>query len=192
MTKAVPSPLVAIVVLTVVTIYGGIGVNTVGDMGELPTSLPSFLIPDVPLTREGARSPARLFASTGGQDPDLENPGRYVFTVIFRMRNSGAGGHHLHVASDGTAFIAQIVLMGDRALPDIGDNLHVAVRMQREAGACLDGVIVPDTQIAPVHPVGIVIVGEAEMMLCIQPAMVLAAKLGKWTKLDHVVSPVER
>ena len=39
LTKAVPSPLVAIVVLTVVTIYGGIDVNTVGDMGKLPTSL---------------------------------------------------------------------------------------------------------------------------------------------------------
>lgn len=55
LTKAVPSPLVAIVVLTVVTIYGGISVNTVGDMGKLPTSLPSFLIPDVPLTLDTLR-----------------------------------------------------------------------------------------------------------------------------------------
>lgn len=55
LTKAVPSPLVAIVVLTIVTIYGGISVNTVGDMGKLPTSLPSFLIPDVPFTLEMLR-----------------------------------------------------------------------------------------------------------------------------------------
>ena len=45
LTKAVPSPLVAIVVLTVVTVYGGIDVNTVGDMGKLPTSLPVFAVP---------------------------------------------------------------------------------------------------------------------------------------------------
>lgn len=54
-TKAVPSPLVAIVVLTIVTIYGGIQVNTVGDMGKLPTSLPGFLIPDVPFTLDTLR-----------------------------------------------------------------------------------------------------------------------------------------
>lgn len=52
LTKAVPSPLVAIVVLTIISIYGGLNVNTVGDMGELPSSLPVFLIPNVPLTLE--------------------------------------------------------------------------------------------------------------------------------------------
>ncbi|WP_337847906.1 SulP family inorganic anion transporter [Sphingomonas sp.] len=52
LTKAVPSPLVAIMALTIVTIYGGIDVNTVGDMGKLPTSLPAFLIPSVPFTPE--------------------------------------------------------------------------------------------------------------------------------------------
>ncbi|PBN44993.1 SulP family inorganic anion transporter [Sphingobium sp. D43FB] len=51
-TKAVPSPLVAIVILTVLSIYGGLNVNTVGDMGELPSTLPAFLIPNVPLTLE--------------------------------------------------------------------------------------------------------------------------------------------
>ena len=51
-TKAVPSPLVAIVILTVLSIYGGLNVNTVGDMGKLPSSLPAFLIPNVPFTLE--------------------------------------------------------------------------------------------------------------------------------------------
>lgn len=51
-TKAVPSPLVAIVVLTAVAIYFGIDIRTVGDMGQLPDSLPVFLLPDVPLNLE--------------------------------------------------------------------------------------------------------------------------------------------
>ncbi|MBI5890259.1 MAG: SulP family inorganic anion transporter [Nitrosomonadales bacterium] len=51
-TKAVPSPLVAIVVLTAVAIYFGIDIRTVGDMGALPDSLPIFLLPDVPLNLE--------------------------------------------------------------------------------------------------------------------------------------------
>ena len=51
-TKAVPSPLVAIVILTAFVMAAGLDVRTVGDMGELPTSLPMFLAPDVPLTLE--------------------------------------------------------------------------------------------------------------------------------------------
>jgi len=48
-TRAVPSPLVTIVVLTAVSIWFGLDVRTVGDMGKLPDSLPVFLLPDVPL-----------------------------------------------------------------------------------------------------------------------------------------------
>lgn len=51
-TKAIPSPLVAIVVLTVFSVFMGMDIRTVGDMGELPDSLPVFLIPDVPWTLE--------------------------------------------------------------------------------------------------------------------------------------------
>ncbi|MDP4607684.1 MAG: SulP family inorganic anion transporter [Burkholderiaceae bacterium] len=50
LTKAVPSPLVTIVVLTGVAVYLGLDIRTVGDMGELPDSLPVFLFPDMPLT----------------------------------------------------------------------------------------------------------------------------------------------
>jgi len=49
-TKVVPSPLVTIVLLTAVSIYLGLDIRTVGDMGQLPDSLPTFLLPDVPLT----------------------------------------------------------------------------------------------------------------------------------------------
>ena len=52
-TKAVPSPLVCIVVLTAVVLWFGLDdLRTVGDMGELPSTLPVFLLPDVPLTLE--------------------------------------------------------------------------------------------------------------------------------------------
>ncbi|MCH8500955.1 MAG: SulP family inorganic anion transporter [Aliidiomarina sp.] len=51
-TKAVPSPLIAIVLITAFVMYMGIDVRTVGDMGELPDSLPVFLWPNVPLNLE--------------------------------------------------------------------------------------------------------------------------------------------
>lgn len=47
--KAIPSPLVCIVTLTLVAITMGLDIRTVGDMGELPDTLPVFLIPEVPL-----------------------------------------------------------------------------------------------------------------------------------------------
>jgi SulP family sulfate permease len=49
LTRVVPSPLVAIVVLTIASVALGLQVPTVGDMGRLPDSLPVFLLPDVPL-----------------------------------------------------------------------------------------------------------------------------------------------
>ena len=52
LTKAIPSPLVTIIVLTALTMYFGWDVRTVGDMGALPDTLPVFLIPDIPLTLE--------------------------------------------------------------------------------------------------------------------------------------------
>lgn len=52
LTKAVPSPLVCIVVLTAAAIYFGFDVRTVGDMGELPSTLPVFLLPQIPFTLE--------------------------------------------------------------------------------------------------------------------------------------------
>jgi len=53
--KTIPSPLVCIVVLTAVYMLSGMEIRTVGDMGELPDTLPVFLWPDVPLTLETLR-----------------------------------------------------------------------------------------------------------------------------------------
>ncbi|MEV6510238.1 SulP family inorganic anion transporter [Streptomyces sp. NPDC051642] len=50
--KVVPAPLVSIVVLTVITVAAGIAVPTVGDKGDLPSSLPVPGLPDVPFTLE--------------------------------------------------------------------------------------------------------------------------------------------
>lgn len=50
--RTIPSPLVAIVVLSVVAVMAGLDVKTVADMGDLPTTLPAFHLPMVPLTWE--------------------------------------------------------------------------------------------------------------------------------------------
>ncbi len=49
-TKVIPAPLVAIVALTAFTLIAAVSVPNVGDEGELPDSLPSLFVPDVPMT----------------------------------------------------------------------------------------------------------------------------------------------
>jgi SulP family sulfate permease len=51
-TTAVPAPLVAIVVLTVVALLGGLDLPDVGDEGELPSALPLLGLPSVPFSLE--------------------------------------------------------------------------------------------------------------------------------------------
>jgi sulfate permease, SulP family len=76
LTTAVPSPLVAIIVLTLLSLMmGGGGLRTVGDMGALPTTLPFF----------GCRVPLHA-----GDAEDHPAGGA----------DAGAGGHH-RVAADG-------------------------------------------------------------------------------------------
>lgn len=51
-TTVIPAPLVAIVTLTVITVAAGIAVPSVGDKGDLPSSLPVPGLPDVPFTMD--------------------------------------------------------------------------------------------------------------------------------------------
>lgn len=54
-TSVIPSPLVAIVVLAAAAMIMKLDLPTVGDMGELPSSLPGLSLPDVPFTLETLR-----------------------------------------------------------------------------------------------------------------------------------------
>lgn len=49
-TKAVPAPLISILIVTAIAAVFAISVPTVGDKGELPDSLPELFIPNIPWT----------------------------------------------------------------------------------------------------------------------------------------------
>jgi SulP family sulfate permease len=55
LTRSVPSPLVAIIVLTALTAVLGLDVRRVADLGALPSALPHFSLPDVPFNFETLR-----------------------------------------------------------------------------------------------------------------------------------------
>lgn len=50
--KSVPAPLIAIIIMTVIAIVSGVNMQTIGDLGTMPDTLPVFLFPDIPLTFE--------------------------------------------------------------------------------------------------------------------------------------------
>jgi hypothetical protein len=52
-----------------------------------------------------------------------------------------------------------------------------------------DGVIVPHAQVAPMHAVGLVIIGEGEVVAGVEPAVVGMADPGEGAQFDHGVSP---
>ena len=125
---------------------------------------------------EFRRAPIGPRAGPVGLHPDLEEGRLLVLQIIFGMLDAGAGAHHLDVAGRGAALVAHRILVGDRARADIGDNLHVAVRMRLKAGLRGDPVVVPDPDRAPAHPRRFVIIGEGEMVARVQPAMIGVAE----------------
>ncbi len=101
------------------------------------------------------------------------------------MDDAAAGAHHLHVTGFGTAFVAQAVLVGNGAFADIGDDFHVAVWVLRKTGTGGDHVIVPHPQVAPVHAAGVMVLGEREMVMGVEPSVVGATQGCERSELDH-------
>src|SRR5262245_60544254 len=134
---------------------------------------------------EGLGAPGRRAALAGRLDPDLEQRRGDGFPIVLSVANAGPCAHHLNVARLGAALVAEAVLMRDRARADIGDDLHVGMRVRGEAGMGRDLVVVPDAQGPVPHPLGVVIARERAMMLGLEPAMVGAAKRRERPLLDH-------
>lgn len=51
----IPAPLIAIVIMSIVAVWSGVPLQVIGDLGQMPTQLPHFLIPEVPFTLETFR-----------------------------------------------------------------------------------------------------------------------------------------
>src|SRR5271166_7051894 len=98
---------------------------------------------------KGLGPPARSLAAACRQYPDLEDLGDAGLQIVLRMADAGSGTHHLHVAGCGAALVAEAVLVGDRTLADIGDDLHVGVRVRWKPGVRGDRVVVPHPDRTP-------------------------------------------
>ncbi len=75
--------------------------------------------------------------------------------------------------------------MFEGAAEDIGDDFHIAVGVHAEAFSGHDEVIINDAERAEAHPIGVVIIGEAERMVGIEPAVLGVAAFMGFTDDDH-------
>jgi hypothetical protein len=88
------------------------------------------------------------------------------------VADTGACAHHLDVAGTHGAFGAQGVAVPQHALADVGDDLDVAVAMQRETAAHRDLVVVPDDQRAKGLVIGMAGRVDPKMKSTAQPVPV--------------------
>src|SRR5689334_3294614 len=92
--------------------------------------------------------------------------------VELAVRNAGTGTHALYLAGADNRTVAHTVLVFQRTFQDIGDDLHVTVGMSRKTFFWLDPVLIDNPQLSEAHMFRIVITGEGEGVVGIQPAMI--------------------
>ena len=136
--------------------------------------------------REGFLLVAGLESVALGQDPDLQEVHLVAFGGIeLAVANARAGGHPLHVARFYDRAVAHAVLVLQRAVEDVGDDLHVTVAVRIESAGGLDPVLVDDAQGSEAHEARIVVVAERERVAAVQPAEVRAAAICRSTNIQH-------
>jgi hypothetical protein len=99
--------------------------------------------------------------------------------VELAVAHARSRAHALHVAGQYHAgvcarrgAVAHAVLVRERTVEHVADDLHVAVAVRSEAGAGGDAVLVDDTQVAHAHVRGVVVVGEREAVEALEPTVV--------------------
>ena len=97
--------------------------------------------------------------------------------------------HPLKLAGREDRAVAHAVLVLELALEDVGDDLHVLVRMAAEALARRDAVFVHHAQAAEPHVGGIVVGREGECVVGVEPAVVGVAAFVAFADGDHVRTP---
>src|SRR5918992_271637 len=128
-------------------------------------------------------------------DPDLQEVGDAGRVgVVLAVPHAGAGAHALHVARHDDRGVAHRVLVRERPGEHVAHDFHVAMGMRAEAGPGLHAVLVDHDERAVAGMPRVVIVGERERVIALEPAVLRMAALGgapdlKPTFAEHRVPP---
>src|SRR3989442_1569597 len=142
--------------------------------------------PAGPLPSEGLLPVGRLQAPRVRHDPDLQEVHGLDRRVVgFAVGDARARAHQLDLSGPDHAAPSRAVLVLERALEPVGQNLHVSVAVGAECCAGLHAIIVDHSQGAEPHVGGVVVVAEREGVPAVEPAPVGAAALLGGSNLDH-------
>ena len=92
--------------------------------------------------------------------------------IEFRVVNASAGTHYLHIAIANSGHGAHAVFVFQISFEWDADNFHVVMRVRTKAASCFHGVIIEYPEYAEVHSFRVVVIGETETVMGIEPAMV--------------------
>jgi hypothetical protein len=101
------------------------------------------------------------------------------------VADAGARGHDLHVVGADDRTGADAVLVLERTLQHVRQDLHVAVAVRPESLSRLDAVLVDDAQRTEAHVRGVVVLAERERVPAVEPAEIGAAARVRESRRDH-------
>ena len=142
--------------------------------------LPHAILPVEAVVAVGGLDVGRV-----GQNPDLQEAQRLARVVELAVHDAAAGAHVLHVAAPEAAAVAQAVAVRELAVHDVADDFHIVVRMRVEPAVRVEAVVVHDAQCAELDVLRVVVLGEREMELAVQPSAVASAHVLVLDDLDH-------
>ena len=100
------------------------------------------------------------------RDPDLQKVNGFgAGWIELRMGHTRAGAHQLDLARHESATIAHAVLVFERAIDDIAEDLHVPMRMIWKTTAWRDTVFIDHAQAAKAHVLRIVVVRKTKTVV---------------------------
>src|SRR5438128_2579483 len=105
--------------------------------------------------------------------------------IELAVADSRARAHPLHVTRSDDRAGAEAVAVLERALENVGDDLHVTVRVRPEAAPGRDPVLVDHAQGAEAHVSGIVVVAEREAVAAVEPRCPRPSPLLRGAANDH-------
>src|ERR1700733_762248 len=125
-------------------------------------------------------------AGLGRCDPDLQKMNWLGFRMIeFAVRYSRAGAHPLRFAGTNDRAGAEAVLVLERAFENVGDDLHVAMRVGGKPSAWADAILVDDAERAEAHFLGIIVIAERERGAAVEPVDFRTSAVGGLARSNH-------
>ena len=122
----------------------------------------------------------------GWRDPQLYQVyGILLGVIIFGVAHSGAGAHPLNFTRTYHANVSHIIFVFQGAFDDVGDDFHLAMRMQRKTACRGDDVIIENAQRAKIQVLGIVIMVKREVPICLKPICFKMIAITRSNRLDQ-------